>query len=119
MANYREILRLKSLGESNRRIAHLCACSRNTVSSTLKRAEAVGLEIPVSEDITDIKLLELLFPKSEFVSERKQPDFEYVHRELMKPSVTMTLLWQEYCDQCREYEDVDVRGRHLQTGRKI
>ena len=29
------------------------------------------------------------------------PDYEYVHKELSKPGVTLTLLWQEYCEQCR------------------
>lgn len=26
-----------------------------------------------------------------------QPDYEYVHRELSKKGVTLTLLWEEYC----------------------
>ena len=34
MTKYREILRLKSLGISNTRIADSIPCSRNTVSST-------------------------------------------------------------------------------------
>ncbi|HKM17505.1 MAG TPA: helix-turn-helix domain-containing protein, partial [Limnochordia bacterium] len=38
MTDYREILRLKSLGFSERNIAQNCSCSRNTVSNVLKRA---------------------------------------------------------------------------------
>ena len=30
-----------------------------------------------------------------------EPDFAYIHKELSKKGVTLTLLWQEYCDNCR------------------
>ena len=39
MINYREILRLHSLGYSQRRIGAIVRSSRNTVSSVLKIAE--------------------------------------------------------------------------------
>lgn len=39
MTNYREILRLYSLGHSQRSIAASAKASRNTVSDVLKRAE--------------------------------------------------------------------------------
>ena len=42
MTDYREILRLKSLGFSERNIALSCSCSRNTVSRVLRRAEELG-----------------------------------------------------------------------------
>ena len=38
MTKYREILRLKSLGFSERNIAHSCGVSRNTVAKVVKRA---------------------------------------------------------------------------------
>lgn len=31
----------------------------------------------------------------------KQPDFDYVHKELLKPGTTIKLLWEEYADACR------------------
>jgi transposase len=31
-----------------------------------------------------------------------EPDYAYIHRELAKRGVTMTLLWEEYCQQCHE-----------------
>jgi transposase len=31
--------------------------------------------------------------------ERPQPDWAVVHRELRRPSVTLMLLWEEYCDK--------------------
>ena len=36
MTKYREILRLKSLGFSERNIAHSCGVSRNTVAKVVK-----------------------------------------------------------------------------------
>lgn len=39
MTKYREILRLKSLGFSERNIAASCGVSRNTVAKVTKRAE--------------------------------------------------------------------------------
>ncbi len=38
MTKYREILRLKSLGFSERNIAHSCGVSRNTVARVVKQA---------------------------------------------------------------------------------
>jgi len=29
-----------------------------------------------------------------------QPDYEYIHREMAKSGVTLSLLWMEYCEQC-------------------
>ena len=48
MTKYREILRLSSLGFSNRNIALSVPCSRNTVSKVLKRAKELNLSWPLS-----------------------------------------------------------------------
>ena len=47
MTNYREILRLLSLGISNRDIAKSVPCSRNTVASVSERARETGLSWPL------------------------------------------------------------------------
>ena len=47
MTDYRGILRLKSLGFSERNIALNCSCSRNTVSSALRRAKELGIAWPL------------------------------------------------------------------------
>ena len=101
MTKYREILRLNAQGICQRRIATHCECSRNTVARTLERAKLAKLDDASTEELSDIELRELLFPKTEIVSDRKMPDYEYIHKELSKPSVNMRLLWLEYCDQCR------------------
>lgn len=59
MTKYREILRLSSLGFSNRNIALSVPCSRNTVSKVLKRAKELNLSWPLSDDQTDAVLEQL------------------------------------------------------------
>jgi len=47
MTNYREILRLQSLGVNKPEIAASLHCARNTVTTTLQKAEAKGLKWPL------------------------------------------------------------------------
>ena len=60
MTDYREILRLKSLGFSERNIALSCPCSRNTVSKVLKRAEEFGISWPLTNEQTNAVLEDTL-----------------------------------------------------------
>ena len=101
MAEFREILRLNSLGLSGRSIAGSVSCSRNTVAEVLARTKKMGLEWPLPLSITDDELKKMLFPEKEKVASVRIPDCEYIHRELSKPGVTLTLLWDEYCRQCK------------------
>ena len=80
MTNYREILRLISLGISNRDIAKSVPCSRNTVASVSERARGAGLSWPLPTDLTDRELEKLLYPKllASEESDRAKPDFEYI-----------------------------------------
>ena len=44
MTNYREILRLQSLGMNKQETAASVGCSRNTVAEVLRRAKEKGLK---------------------------------------------------------------------------
>lgn len=102
MTNYREILRLNSLGFSQRNIALSCPCSRNTVSKVLKRAEELDLSWPLSEDQTNAVLEALLYPKDgKSTSKKRLLDFVYIQKELLKNGVSKKLLWTEYMEECR------------------
>ncbi|WP_378957222.1 IS21 family transposase [Pelosinus sp. sgz500959] len=101
MPNYREILRLNSQDISQRSISTSCQCSRNTVSSTLKRAEECGISWPLPKNISDNELIQQLFPSRTLSSSRRLPDCEYIHKEMAKSGVTLSLLWNEYCEICR------------------
>ena len=101
MTKYREILRLKSLGFSDRNIAHSCSVSRNTVAKVTKRAAEINLSWPLDFDMTDSALEELLFPKDKSATNRRMPDFDYIRKELLRNGVNKKLLWMEYCEECR------------------
>lgn len=103
MANYREILRLVSLKHSQREIAASLKCSRNTIGEVLNTAAQKGITWPLDNDVTNAELEELLFPdKRKTESIYAEPDYAYIHRELAKTGVTLTLLWEEYCRTCHE-----------------
>lgn len=101
MVDYREILRLNSLKYTQRQIAASVHSSRNTISEVIKRAAENNLCWPLDDQLTNEKVYALLYPnKLEAVNPRKEPDYSYIHKELAKPGVNLTLLWTEYCSDC-------------------
>ena len=86
MTNYREILRLKSQGYSERNIALASSCSRNTVSEVLQRAEDHGLTWPLSANVTNAVLRKILYPPVTD-SHKRLPDYNRVRKELMRNGV--------------------------------
>ena len=52
--------------------------------------------------MTRQEVTQRLFPAEETGSIYKMPDYEWVHREMQKSGVTLSLLWVEYCEQCRQ-----------------
>ena len=102
MINYREILKLNSLGYSQRRIEASVHSSHQTVKNVLEKASAQGISWPLEDDITNAILGEMLSDRNTRTnSPYAEPDFAYIHKELSKKGVTLTLLWQEYCEKCR------------------
>ncbi len=110
MTNYREILRLDALGIKKQDIAAACECSRNTVANVLKRAAECGLNWEQVQDWNNKELLNRLFPPNVARVAYKMPDYDYVHREMAKSGVTLSLLWLEYCDQCREAGEIPYKS---------
>lgn len=111
MIKYREILRLHGQGLSQRGIASACACSRNSVSDVLKRAAELEIAWPLDSDIPDAELQRILFPDKHQSDSRKQPDCEYIHKELAKSGVTLSLLWHEYVEDCRTRQEIPYSYR--------
>ena len=104
MVDYREILRLASIPENGqRRIAAIVHSSRDTVRSVLAAAKEAGVQWPLDDDVTNAMLRNILFPtRSVAMPLHVEPDFQYIHRELAKPGVNLTLLWTEYCNRCEQ-----------------
>jgi hypothetical protein len=106
MTKYREILRLRSLGLSQQNIADSCSVSKKTVNRVLKRADELNISWPLDENETDAVLADKLFPSAKpEVSNKKMPDYDYIHRELLKNGVSKKLLWTEYMEDCRANGD--------------
>lgn len=85
MTKYREILRLKSLGISERENATSCGVSRNTVARVCKRAAELNIQWPLDPSITDKDLYEQFFPRVETAGSGKRlPNCEYIRKELLK-----------------------------------
>ena len=98
MVDYREILRLKSLGYTMKDIASSVHSSRNTVSEVLTLAGNLHICWPLDDDVTNASLEAMFYPgRNKSDEDRLIPDYPKIHRELAKKGVTLTLLWTEYC----------------------
>ena len=80
MTNYREILRLHSLGLNKTEIAASLHCARNTVAATLQRAVNCGLQWPLPDELSDRQLAERLFPNAPGKPVYKMPDYAEAER---------------------------------------
>ena len=110
MVDYKQILRLRAEGVSQRGIADVLGCSRNTVAAVFAAANAAGVGFGEVADLGADEVRHLLLPEpAKAVSDRVTPDFEHVHRELARPSVTLLLLWNEYVAGCRAAGGVPYR----------
>lgn len=101
MINYQEILRLNSLKYTQRQIVASVHSSRNTISEVLHLAGESGLNWPLDDSVSNEEIMVLLYPeRPDAVNPRKEPDYSYIHRELAKPGVNLTLLRTEYYSTC-------------------
>lgn len=121
MRKTREILRLKwQLGRSHRDVKRATGVGVGTVSETLNRALAAGLDWAAVEVLGDDELEARLYPAPNAPT-RPLPDPVRLHMELRRPGVTLRLLHLEYLEQhpdgygytqfCRHYNDWCDRRR--------
>src|SRR5215207_11657863 len=98
MRKVRDILRLaQGEGLALRQVGAALGVPFTTVGDHLRRAERAGLAWPLPDDLDDIALEALLFPKGPAPEPtRPRPDWKHVHRELKRKGVTLMLLWHEY-----------------------
>jgi transposase len=70
---------------------------RGTVQEYWGRYDNLHLPWEDAEKLSNGDIEKLLYPPAEKgVLEKELPDFAYIHNELRRPSVTLTLLWEEY-----------------------
>jgi len=100
MRRVKEVLRLAhELGYSLRQIGESVRLGRTTVGDYLARAEAAGVRY---EDIAgkgEAEIEALLFRQPDPAESRPLPDWAEVAAEMLKPAVTLLLVWREYRDQ--------------------
>ena len=99
----KEVLRLHSLGLSQRQIAASCAVGQATVSNYLKAAQAAGLRWPDIAEWSDNQVMQAVapsVPKPDQRTHSPEPDYADIRHELQtNKHVTLQLLWEEYCEQ--------------------
>ena len=98
MRKIRDVLRLRfASGLSQRAIGRSIGLSQGAVFAYLDRARRAGLGWPLPAELDDDRLETRLFPPPPDIpaSQRPQPDWAEIHRELRKPGVTLALLWEE------------------------
>ncbi|WP_347568876.1 IS21 family transposase [Evansella sp. AB-P1] len=100
-------------GISLRGIAASTGHSRQKVTEVIDLAEKKGLVFPLEEELMMDKWNdEFLFPeKSLEASGRQALNFDYIHEELAKPNVTLSLLHHEYEAECRVNQKIPYSYR--------
>lgn len=101
MQDVKKILELRAQNKSQRFIAQSLLVSRNTVSSVFKKADEKSIYWNQVKSMDEMTVQNLLFGNNPLNLVYVQPDFDYVHKELLKSGVSLNLLWEEYCEKCR------------------
>jgi len=76
------------------------------VANVIKLAKEKSIGWETAKGLSDEVLAERLFPNSQKQTVHKVPDWTYIHREMAKSGVTLSLLWAEYCEQCRQSGEI-------------
>lgn len=129
MRDVKKVLEMRSQNHSQRQISISLKISRDTVRKIFNIADSKKICWSSIKDLNEPDVQKLLFEEDLKINlSIKQPDFDYVHKELLKPGTTIKLLWQEYaqasrtagipfyqysyfCEKYREY--VNKRKREL------
>lgn len=101
MSNEKQILQFRAKGCSQRRIADTLKVSRNTVAKVFNALETHPIPEDILTSITDQEVHGRLFPEDLQSPVLVTPDYDYIHKEMLKSGVTLKLLWEDYVDSCR------------------
>lgn len=110
MTNYKEIIRLHSLGLNKTHITESCGCARSTVITALHKAEENGLSWNAVKNLGSEEVARKLYPATSMGQQYSMPDYEWVHKEMQKSGVTLSLLWVEYCERCRQNGELPYKS---------
>lgn len=98
MRKIKEILRLRYSAQlSYTQIAASLKISLGVAHKIIKKAEVLGVSWPISEEMDDTQLEEMLYgSKRGGAKQLRLPDYPLIHQELRGKGVTLMLLWQDY-----------------------
>ena len=125
MSQNLEMVRAVYSGISQRQVAKSYKISRNTLALLLAHSKRCGwtcLEDLASLDeqafSDELDCQTAPEPNGKY----RMPDYEYVHRELARPHVTLKLLWEEYVTTCKQanklyYMETNFRKYYHQFAR--
>ena len=113
MEKAKEILRLTQMGLSQRDVASATGCSLGMVSKVLVRVQEANVTDPLALGVKELGAI--IYPSAK-ATDKAEPDYASIDRELKKKGVTLTVLWEEYkmrhpqgymytqfCEKYREY----------------
>lgn len=135
MRRIQDMLRLRyEEGLSIRKIGQSLSVSHSTVLELVRRFEASEWSWPPPDEVDEAMLEQVLYPPA-VRNEAKDPiELAWVHAELRRKNVTLTLLWEEYaqthskpygysrfCEIYREWAaERDVTApQHHKAGEKV
>jgi len=110
MTDYLEILRLASLGVNHSRIAEGVGCSRQTVISVLKKAGQKSIGYAEAKEMGTKELATAINDGGLVRVRYRVPNYEHIHRELGRSGVTLSLLWIEYCAECKQTGEIPYQS---------
>ena len=96
MRKVREVLRQRyACGASERVIAQSLGIGRTAVGEYIRRAAVIGITWPVPGELDDAALERKLFAPAGYNPPSSKPlqDWNRIHGELRRRSVTLALLW--------------------------
>ncbi len=101
MRRIRDCLRLHFENKFNQtEISRALGISRSTVQDYLSRLAIRNITFEQAANLSDTDLETLFFKREKDDSkpsdQSKELDYEYLHKELQRPCVTLRLLWEEY-----------------------
>src|SRR5215471_3441447 len=99
MRQLRQMLRLHHDGLGAREIGRRLGVARSTIQDNLKRAQTAELVWPLPPDLSEEELERRLFSHGGTKRSRRrriEPDCAALARELKRPGVNLTVLWEEY-----------------------
>lgn len=105
----KQILELRAAGMSQNTIAASRHASKHSVGDVFRIADEKGITYDSIAALSPGEVYRMFFPDRHSVETLyERPDYEYVHKELMRVGVTLKLLWEEYQGICTAQNKIPV-----------